>query len=251
MRLEVLGCHGGELPGCRSTCFLVDGALALDAGALTATLELPALSRVDHIVLTHSHFDHVKDLPLLSDLVVGWRKSPVTIWASHTCIRTLRENMFNGSLWPDFTRIPSAEAPVFQLRSFAPGETFQAGPYSVRSVLVSHPVESCGFVVQRNGIALAISGDTGPTDELWEVLNRTPNLKVLLLETSFPDELQDLADLSGHLTPRTLRGELAKFRRNGTDVLLYHLKPAFVAELKRQVQGIPVRVLELGQTFQF
>jgi len=249
MKLHVLGCHGGELPGCRSTCFLVDGALALDAGALTASLELPALASVDHIVLTHSHFDHVKDLPLLSDLVVGWRKSPITIWASHACARTLRENMFNGELWPDFTRIPSAEEPVFRLRSFTPGETFQAGPYSVRSVKVSHPVESCGFVVQRNGVALAISGDTGPTDELWEVLNKTPNLKALLLETSFPDELQDLADISGHLTPRTLRGELGKFRRNGTDVLLYHLKPAFVAELKRQVAGLPVKVLELGQSF--
>ena len=251
MNLRVLGCHGGELPGCRSTCFLVDGSLALDAGALTASLELPALASVDQIVLPPRHFDHVKDLPLLSDLVVGWRSTPVTIWASHVCVQTLRENMFNGSLWPDFTRIPSAEKPVFQLRSFTPGDTFQAGPYRVRSVLVSHPVESCGFVVERAGTALAISGDTGPTQELWELLNRTANLKALLLETSFPDELQDLADISGHLTPRTLRGELSKFQRNGADVLLYHLKPAFVAELKRQVAGLPVRVLELGQTFEF
>jgi ribonuclease BN (tRNA processing enzyme) len=250
MRLEILGCHGGELPGCRSTCFLVDGTLALDAGSLTATLDLSALARVDHIVLTHSHFDHVKDLPLLSDLVVGRRETPVTIWASHTCTRALQENLFNGTLWPDFTRIPSAEEPVFRIRSFAPGESFQAGPHAVRSVLVRHPVESCGFVVQRNGSALAISGDTGPTEQLWEVLNRTPNLKALLLETSFPDELQDLADLSGHLTPRTLRSELRKFQRNGTDVLLYHLKPAYLAELKSQVAGLPVRVLELGETYE-
>jgi hypothetical protein len=41
MKLRVLGCHGGELPGCRSTCFLVDGSLALDAGALTASLDFP------------------------------------------------------------------------------------------------------------------------------------------------------------------------------------------------------------------
>ena len=100
-------------------------------------------------------------------------------------------------------------------------------------------------------MALGISGDTGPTDRLWQVLNRTPDLKVLLLETSFPDEMQELADLSGHLTPRTLRAELAKFERNGASVMLYHLKPAFVAELKRQVADLPVRVLELGETFQF
>jgi cAMP phosphodiesterase len=251
MKLQILGCHGGELPGCRSTCFLVDGVLALDAGALTASLDLAALARVDHILLTHSHFDHVKDLPLMSDLIVGLRPSPVMVWASHACVQTLRENLFNGSLWPDFTRIPSPEQPTFQLRAFAPGETFQVGPYEVTSIPVSHPVESCGFVIRKNGVALGISGDTGPTDLLWQVLNRTPELKVLLLETSFPNEMQDLADLSGHLTPRTLRAELAKFERNGASVMLYHLKPAFVAELKRQVADLPVRVLELGETFQF
>ena len=250
MKLQILGCHGGELPGCRSTCFLVDGVLALDAGALTASLDLAALARVDHIILTHSHFDHVKDLPLMSDLVVGLRPSPVTVWASHACIQTLRENLFNGSLWPDFTRIPSPEQPTFQLRGFTPGESFQVGPYVVTSIPVSHPVESCGFVIRKNGVALGISGDTGPTDRLWQVLNRVPELKALLLETSFPNELQDLADLSGHLTPRTLRIELAKFQRNGANVMLYHLKPAFVAELKRQVADLPVKVLELGETYQ-
>src|SRR5262249_4912784 len=210
MPLGVLGCRGGGPPGCRSPCSLGEGPWALAAGALPASLDLPALAGVDHIVLTHSHFDHVKDLPLLSDLVVGWRKTPITIWASHACIRTLRENMFNGELWPDFTRIPSAEEPVFELRSFSPGDTFQAGPYPLRPVLVRLPAEACGFVVERSGPALAVSGDTGPTHQLWELLNRTEDLKALLLETSFPDELQDLADISGPLAPRTLRGELGK-----------------------------------------
>src|SRR5262249_16204973 len=204
MKLEILGCHGGELPGCRSTCFLVDGVLALDAGALTASLDLQALARVDHIVLTHSHFDHVKDLPLLSDLVVGLRQAPVTVWASHACVRTLRENLFNGALWPDFTRIPSPERPTFQLRSFAPGDSFQVGPYAVTSIPVAHPVESCGFVIRRNGVALGISGDTGPTDRLWQVLNGTPELKAPLPGTSFPHELQDLAGLSRPPPPPAL-----------------------------------------------
>ena len=250
MKLSVLGCHGGELPDCRTTCFLVDGVLALDAGALCASLDLDALARVDNIILTHSHFDHVKDLPLLADLMVGRRERPVTVWASRVCIKTLQKNIFNDALWPDFTRIPSPKNPVLELRAFRAGETFQAGPYTVTSVLVSHPVESCGFVVRHGDTALGISGDTGPTDRLWEVLNATPNLKALLLETSFPSEMQALADLSGHLTPTTLRTELAKFQRNGSSVLLYHLKPAFVAALKREVADLPVRVLELGDCFE-
>jgi cAMP phosphodiesterase len=251
VKLQVLGCHGGELPMCRTTCFLVDDVLALDAGALTGTLSLERLCKVDHILVGHSHFDHVKDLPLLADLVIGRRDKPVTIHASRECARALRENMFNDALWPDFTRIPSRKAPVLQIKTFKAGSSFKVGPYSVRSIPVSHPVESCGFVISDGESTLAMSGDTGPTERLWKVLNQTEKLKALLLETSFPNAMQALADVSGHLTPKTLSSELAKFRRNGADVLLYHLKPAFVAELKRELKHLPVEVLELGDTFEF
>jgi cAMP phosphodiesterase len=250
VRLEVLGCHGGELPSCRTTCFLVDGVLALDAGALTSTLSLERLCKVDDIVVGHSHFDHVKDLPLLADLVIGRRDTPVTIHASRECARALRESMFNNALWPDFTRIPTKKAPVLRIKTFRAGATFKVGPYTVQSIPVSHPVESCGFVITKGTTSIAMSGDTGPTDKLWQVLNRVRHLKALLVETSFPNRLQELADVSGHLTPRTLERELAKFQRNGASVMAYHLKPAFVAQLKRELKPLPVEVLELGDTFE-
>jgi ribonuclease BN (tRNA processing enzyme) len=250
LKLHVLGCHGGELPRCRTTCFLVDDVLALDAGALTATLPLEKLIEIEDIVLTHSHFDHVKDLPLLADLVVGRRDKPITIWGSRECVNTLRANMFNDALWPDFTRIPSKRQPVLKLKSFRAGATVKIGKYMVRTVPVSHPVESVGMVVSNGKSALGISGDTGPTEKLWKLFNAAPNLRAVLVETSFPNDLQELANVSGHLTPRTLQTELKKFSRNGTQVFLYHLKPAYVAQLKREVNGMNVRVLELGETFE-
>lgn len=251
MRLKVLGPHGGELPGCKSTCFLVDDRLALDAGALTSMLELPDLAKVDDVLLTHSHFDHVKDLPMMSDVVVGHRASPVTIHSNTECIATLKKNLFNGVLWPDFTAIPSKKNPVFKLRAFKPGAKVKVGAYDVKSVLVSHPVESCGYVISDGQATMAISGDTGPTEQLWKVLNKTSDLKLLLLECSFPNELQALADLSGHFTPQTLERELDKFDRRGCEVLLYHLKPAFVRQLERQVRHLPVHVAALGEEFEF
>jgi cAMP phosphodiesterase len=249
LKLTVLGCHGGELPSCRTTCFLLDDSFVLDAGSLCSALPLERLLKVDDIVVSHSHLDHVKDLPLLADLIVGRREKPVTVWASTECAKTLRDNMFNDALWPDFTKIPSKRNPIIRIKTFRAGSTFQVGKYKVQSIPVSHPVESCGFVISNGASSLGMSGDTGPTKKLWAVLNKTPNLKALLLETSFPNQLQVLADLSGHLTPRTLSKELAKFQRNGTAVLLYHLKPAFVGELKRELADLPVEVLELGDTF--
>jgi ribonuclease BN (tRNA processing enzyme) len=254
MRFRVLGCSGGELPHHRTTCFLVDGRLAIDAGALTSSLPLPKLLKVDDVVLTHSHFDHIKDVPLLADLLVGRRARPVRVHASTECARTLRQNVFNGKLWPDFTRIPSPGAPVMDLRAFSTRRAFRAGALTFQPVPVRHPVESVGFVVGNGRTSFGISGDTGPTTAFWKLVNASPGLKALLVELSFPNELQRLADLSGHLTPRSLARELAKLDRGDLPILLYHLKPAYLAKLRREVAalGLPnVRILEVGDTFRF
>jgi cAMP phosphodiesterase len=254
MRLRILGCSGGELGRHRTTCFLVDGRLAVDAGALTASLSLDELVQVDDIVLTHSHLDHVKDVPLLSDLVVGRRDTPVRVHASTECARTLRRSVFNGELWPDFTRIPDRRAPAIEIVPFDPARPFKAGRYTVSPVPVHHPVESVGFVLSDGRSAIAVSGDTGPTTRFWDKVNGARRLKALFVELSFPNAMQRLADASGHLTPRSLAGELGKLERDGFPVLLYHLKPAHVAELRREIAalGLPdVRVLRRGDEFTF
>jgi ribonuclease BN (tRNA processing enzyme) len=253
LRLRVLGCAGGELPAHRTTCFLLDDALAIDAGALTSTLPLEALDRIDDVVLTHGHFDHVKDVPLLADLLVGRRDRPVRIHASEECARTLREDVFNDRLWPDFTRIPDRDRPVIEIRPFDAARSFRAGRFTFHPVRMEHTVESTGFIVSDGESAIAISGDTGPTRAFWERVNEAEGLKALLVETSFPSRLQDLADASGHLTPRTLAGELSKVKRDGLPVLLYHLKPAYASEVRDEVASLHpgVRILATGDEFTF
>jgi cAMP phosphodiesterase len=254
VKLKVLGCSGGELPGHRTTCFLVDGALAIDAGALTASLPLEELLGIDDILLTHSHFDHVKDIPLLADLLVGRRRRPVRVHASRACARTLRASIFNGELWPDFTRIPDRRRPVLEIRPFGVRQPFRVGRYTVQAVPVSHPVESMGFIVSAGRSAFAVSGDTGPTERFWRAVNAAPRVRGLLVELSYPTARQWLADLSGHLTPRTLAAELGKLARSELPVHLYHLKPAYAAELHAELAALAlprVRVLERGEELVF
>jgi cAMP phosphodiesterase len=250
VKLRVLGCSGGELPGHRTTCFLLDGTLALDAGALAASLSLEELTRVDDVLLTHGHLDHVKDVPLLADLLIGRRETPVVVHASTGCAATLRDHLFNGQLWPDFTRLPDRGHPVLQVKPFDPRRPFRIGRYTVRPVAVHHTVESMGFILSDGGDAFAISGDTGPTTGFWRAVNRVEGLRALLVETSFPTRLQGLADVSGHLTPATLARELRKLERDGCPILLYHLKPAYLAELRRELAALKlrhVRVLAQGE----
>lgn len=253
MRVRVLGCHGGELPGCRTTCLLIDGHTAVDAGALTSTLTLDELTGVDDIFLTHSHFDHVKDVPLMADLLVGRRTTPVRVRGLPACTDTLLQNVFNNQLWPDFTKIPDAQNAVLQLHPFQPGERVQARDLTFTSVTVQHPIDSVGFLVEQGDRFIAISGDTGPTQALWDAVNARQGLAALFIEVSFPNRMQWLADLSGHLTPRTLALELGKLQAT-VPIFLYHLKPAFLDELRREVRdlGHPrLRILELEDQFEF
>ena len=203
-------------------------------------------------MLTHAHFDHIKDVPLMADLLTGRRDEPVVVHGSPECIRTLREHVFNDKLWPDFTSIPSASNPVMVLEPFELGKTLHLGDYTLRPIPVCHPVESVGYLIEKGKSMIAVSGDTGPTDDLWTALRNVQSLKAVLLETSFPNALQRLADQSGHLTPQTMSDELTgKFpMRNGVPVLLYHLKPAFTRQLYREVEttGVKgVRILELDE----
>jgi ribonuclease BN (tRNA processing enzyme) len=251
---RVLGCSGGELHGHRTTSFLLDGKIALDAGSICEALSLPEILRIDHIVLSHSHFDHVKGIPMLADLLIGRREEPVVVHGSPECVETLRRDVFNEKLWPDFTRLPNKGQAVIRLEAFEIGQTWELGPYQITSQLVNHPVEAVGLVVEKGRSALAMSGDTGPTDAFWKLVNGRKNLKALLLETSFPDSMHELAEASGHLTPRTLRAEIEqKLERNGFPIHLYHLKPAFQKQLEKEIKalGLPrLRILEADQELQ-
>jgi ribonuclease BN (tRNA processing enzyme) len=249
-RLRVLGCAGGELAGHRATSFLLDGAVAIDAGSL-AGLSLDALERLEAVVLTHAHLDHVKDVPLVADALAARRRAPLVVHGSPGCVRALRAHLFNGELWPDFTRIPDERSPAIELRPF--DGPFTAGGFRFQPVPMSHAVESTGYVVSGDRGALAISGDTGPTDAFWAVASAAAPLGALLVETSFPSRLQAIADASGHLTPRTLAGELAKLAPPLPPIWVYHLKPAHDAELRAELAALhpAVRILSTGDELAF
>jgi len=254
MRLTVLGCHGGELPGCRTTCLLIDGHTAIDAGALTATLPIEKLLAVDDVFLTHSHFDHVKDVPLMADIVVGRRPSAVNIRGTDACMQTMQRSVFNNELWPDFTKIPTADKPVMKLVPFAPYDVLRVKDLEITAVPVQHPVDSVGYIVKQGDVSIAISGDTGPTDEFWKAVNVAPGLKAVFVELSFPNNAQWLADVSGHFTPQTLATELRTKLTRDVPVLLYHLKPAYLDQLRAEIAALGnprLRILELDDVFDF
>ena len=252
MKIKVLGCHGGELPRHRTTCFLIDGRLTIDGGAITSALELEDILRIDDIFLTHSHFDHVKDVPLMTDLLVGKREKPVVVHGAAETMEAMDKDVFNNRVWPDFRTIPTKEKPVLAFNVIPVREPVDCQGFRIRAIPVHHPVHSVGYILEGRSGAVAFSGDTGPTDELWRAINATPDLKAVFLELSFPNRLQWLADVSGHLTPKTVMSELSKLDRRGAKVYLYHLKPAVIDEVKAEVKALRkdfLHVCELDEVY--
>ena len=253
MDLRVIGCHGGETPRHRTSAFVLDERLAIDAGSLTSMMELPAQCALEACLVSHAHLDHVRDLATIADNRVQNGAPPLIVAGTKFTLGLLQKHFFNDKLWPDFTQIPSAEKPTIKYLPLKPEVPTKVAGYTVRAILVSHTIECSAFVVEGKDGAIAYSGDTGPTERLWQVLNETDRLKALLMEVSFPDAEQRVATMSGHHTPQTLGAELQKFKApKDLATLLYHIKPSFQREVEREVaklKGVNLTVLNLGDQF--
>jgi ribonuclease BN (tRNA processing enzyme) len=236
------------------TSFLINEELALDAGSITQALPLEAQRRIRRIVLTHSHLDHTASIPFLVENTFGEQRDALEILVTPQVMQTVKLHLFNNDTWPDFTRIPNDLLPALRLVQVEPRSPFSANGVRLTPIPVRHTVPTHGYLVEEEGHAVLFTSDTGPTDEVWEVANRTQNLRAVIVEVSFPSRMQSVADVSLHLTPTTLAGELAKLRRD-VPVHLYHLKPAYVDELRQELAATrfphPVEELRQGDTYKF
>lgn len=253
MRYQVLGCSGGVAPGFRLPSFLVDDHLLIDTGSVASTLEVAHQARIDHVLLTHSHLDHTGGLPLLADNVFGMRATPVQVHGIAPTLDSIRRNLLNDVLWPDFTRIPSSAFPTLLYREVPEESPFELGEFSIRAVRLNHAVESVAFFIETRAGTLLHLSDTGPTDAVWRYAREVPRLLAVCVETTFPNRLQEIADASGHLTPQGLETELQKLDRD-VPVYVYHLKPKHRSEILVDLKRLPRRglhVMEEGRLYRF
>lgn len=253
MKYRVLGCSGGEAPGFHLSSFLVDDRLLIDTGSVASRLEVPQQAKIDHILLTHSHLDHTGGLPLLADNIFGMRATPVQVHGIAPTLDGVRRNLLNDVLWPDFARIPSSAFPTLTYQEVPEDSPFELAGYTITAIRVNHTVECVGYFVQSQGGTLLHVGDTGPTQAIWRHARQVPRLRAVCIETTFPNRLQEIADLSGHLTPQALEKELDKLDRDVT-VYVYHIKPSFRSEILAELKRLRRRALHLledGKLYRF
>ena len=252
MKVRVLGCSGGIGGGLRTTALLVDEDVLIDAGTGVGDLSLEQLAKVDHVFVSHSHLDHVTSIPFLVDTVCWMRRNPVVVYGIKETLDILRAHLFNWKIWPDFTQIPDEDNPFMVYREIKVGETVELRGRRFTAIPANHTVPAVGYAMDNGRAALIFSGDTSVNDGLWKVVNRTPNLRYLIIETAFSNKERDIAVASKHLCPNMLAEELEKMRV-APEVFITHLKPGEGALTMKEVTEAAgrwrPRMLENNQEF--
>ena len=250
MRIRTLGCSGGIGAGSRTSAMLIDNDVLIDAGTGIGDLALEELHTIRHVFLTHAHLDHIAGLPMLVD--ANFEEDfevPVTVYARQETLAAVQAHLFNDVIWPDFAKIPSEANAILRYRVCNPGDTTTIGHREFHAVDVSHSVPSLGYTVRNSGGAFAVSGDTRTNETLWPALNDCDDLKALVIEVSFPDELEELATESGHYTPKTMCADLARLQHQ-PEIWLTGMKPGAEEQILRQVikaaPGKNIRMLARG-----
>lgn len=227
MKVRVLGCSGAIAKGCRTTSFLMDDSVLIDAGTGVGDLTLDEMRKIDHVYLTHSHLDHIAALPLMLDAVSSLRQTPVQIHALPQTLEVLSKHIFNNIIWPDFSSIPSAASPFMRFCPLHVGEQRATAGVIVEALPAVHTVPAVGYAVrgQDRKEWWVFSGDTERNPAFWGRVNELP-VAMLVMETAFSERESALARRSLHLSPQSLLAELRQFKQRRCPVYITHTKPA-------------------------
>lgn len=237
MIVKVIGGHGGVSPECRATSYLVDDILLIDAGSVATGVSVCNQAKIENILISHSHLDHISDLAFLADNCFGMNERPFKVWTNSVVKKNIMAHLFNDEIWPDFTKLPSVKSPTVTFESLESGETKKIGEYTVHAISVNHFAGSLGFIIEKGDCTIVFTQDTGPTESIWEVAKKCKNLKAIFTEVSFPNRFEQLALDSRHHTASTMQAEMSKMPA-GVPIYLGHLKPNYLEELNKEIEAI-------------
>ncbi len=235
-----------------SACFVIDEQAAIDAGSLAMAATAAHREKIRDIVLTHAHLDHIAGLPLFIDDLFANLTEPISIHAPTEVIKILEKNIFNWEVYPSFSELENDFGKVLVYKPFEIGSSFSIKHLNFKSVKVNHKVPSVGFVVSDAETTFAISSDTAEMDDFWKIVNDENHLDAILIECAFPNDLNDLAKVSHHLTPETLGFELEKNDKKNVPIFAINLKPMYREKIVEEIGKLKIenlKILEVGKIY--
>lgn len=83
----------------------------------------------------------------------------MTVYGTEPVIDALRTHLLNGTIWPDFTALPTPDEPVLRYDIITPGRPLTLGCYDhvrrcsdgyvLTAVEVNHTVPAVGYCVEK------------------------------------------------------------------------------------------------------
>jgi ribonuclease BN (tRNA processing enzyme) len=237
------------------TTFLINDTIAIDAGSLGFSLSGEQLARVGHVILTHSHLDHVASLPIAIAEVFPRLKRPMRIYGTDGVLKAVQDHLLNNVIWPDFARIRmlDSERMAVEFIPIQHHKTFEVDGVWITPVPVHHEVPTIGVVAETDDATVAFTSDTSTTDAIWATASQRKTLRAVFVDCSFPDEMEELAKQSGHLTPKMVAAEAAKLTRPAK-VICVHIKPDTREKVLSQLvahRRDSITPIEIGKTYTF
>jgi ribonuclease BN (tRNA processing enzyme) len=226
------------------TSFIINDVVAIDAGSLGLFGSPHQQSRIKHVLLSHSHIDHIAALPIFLENAYSGSRDCVTIHGSSFVLDCLQKDIFNDRVWPDFIRLSSDDSPILKLATLEAFQGLELEGLRITPVPVDHLVPTLGFVIEDGNSAVVVVSDTGPTDRIWQHASRAPNLKAVFLEAKFPNSMAGMAATAKHLTPALFAREAVKLKRPAT-LIAVHINARFRDEIVRELRALNLVNLEI------
>ncbi|WP_457567924.1 MBL fold metallo-hydrolase [Desulfurobacterium sp.] len=237
MKIRIAGGYGSKGENYNLVTLIISESMAIDCGHLFA--EGTDLSSIKTILITHSHFDHIQDLPFFIDKLPydKNRKEPLEIYANEEVNDTLKRFIFNGTVWPELKhfKLPSKKEAVRMKKIDA--EPFSVENFEITPIPVNHTVKTTGFKIISGNRGVAVSGDTYSTENFWKMVNSDNRIKAVFVDVSYPSSMEKLARTAKHYSVRKLLEDLERFGiRDDIDIYAYHLKYPFIEAIKNELR---------------
>jgi ribonuclease BN (tRNA processing enzyme) len=246
MQVTILPSSATGQPTQMFTTYLINGTVTIDAGSIGMVGSIDEQSRIKHVLISHSHLDHVATLPPFLDAVYDGSGDCVTVYGNAHVLDCLRKDVFNNRLYPDFFHISTIRPPYIKVKELTSGKPVEVGGLRITPVEVNHAVPTFGFVVEDDHSAVVFPSDTGPTQEIWAVARQCKNLQGVFLEATFPEGMAWLANLAKHLTPSLYALEMKKLDRP-VRYITVHLHPRHRSTVIQELLALKLPGVEIGE----